>query len=76
MMVDNAELGLLGCHRDIGFLNQEHNPVLAVFGDLNFVAGLPDQVWDIDHRKRIGTVHFEKVTGWHRLQRLSRFQCG
>ena len=49
--------------------------MLRAFGDLDLIAGFPDQVGDIDHRQRIGAVHFQKVARLQRLQRLSRLQC-
>lgn len=70
--------GLTICLSDqaICLFDQEHDPLLRTFGDLELVPGLPDQIGDIDYRQRIGAMHFQKVAGLQRLQRLSRLQGG
>ena len=38
------------------------------------VAGLANEVRDVDHRQRIGAEHFQPIAGRQRLQRLARLQ--
>ena len=74
--------------QEFEFVDQDASPVVcngafsirntircsARSGDLDLVAGLADQVRDIDHRQRIGAVNFQQVAGLQRLQRLARLQ--
>src|SRR4029079_460594 len=52
-----------------------HDAALRALRDLDLVAGFADQIGDVDHRQRVGAMHFEEVTGCDRLQRLTRLQC-
>ena len=76
MAINHAKLGPFGCGRHVGFLNQEHNPVLVPFSDLDLIAGLPDEVRDIDDGQRVSTMNFENVAGRHRRERLARLERG
>ena len=48
--------------------------MLGAIGDLDPVAGLRDEMRDIDHRQRIGAVDFQPVSRLYRFQRFARFQ--
>src|SRR5436305_1704018 len=41
-------------YRAIGFFYQEHDAVFIALGDLDLVAGLANEVGNVDHRQRIG----------------------
>ena len=56
------------------FFDQKYDPALIAFRDLDPITGFADQIWNIDHRQRIGTVHFQKVTHPQGFERLSRLQ--
>ena len=43
--------------------DQKHDPALGAFGNLNLIAGFPDQVRDIDHRQRVRAVNFQQGAG-------------
>src|SRR3569833_3895572 len=45
----------------VRLLDQEHDAGLAAFGYLDLVAGLADQIGDIDHGQRIGAMHLKPV---------------
>ena len=63
-------------YRSIRFFYQEHDARLVALGDLHRVARLADQVRNVNHRQRIGAVHFELIARLQRFQRLARFQGG
>src|SRR4051812_19213816 len=46
--------------RSISLFDQEHDSMFRAPGDLDLIAGLPDQVGNVDHRQRIGAVNFQK----------------
>ena len=54
--------------------DQKYDPKLITFRDLNAITGFADQIGNIDHRQRIGTMDLQKVTQTKRLERLSRLQ--
>src|SRR5262249_7524459 len=74
--------GLLPCWRNtififdqaINFFDYEHDTLFAAFGDLDLVASFADQVRNVDHRQRIGTVNFKAIARLQRLERLARFE--
>src|SRR5262245_5533013 len=41
-------------YRPIRLLYQEHDAAFIALGDLDLVAGLANEIWDVDHRQRIG----------------------
>jgi len=57
-----------------GLFDQEYDPTLITFRDLDAITGFLDQIGNIDHRQRIGTMYLQKVTQTERLERLSRLQ--
>jgi hypothetical protein len=59
-----------------GFFDQKYDSALIAFADLNPVTGFADQIWNIDHRQRIGATNLQNVTQAQSLERLSRLQCG
>ena len=56
------------------FFDQKYDPAFIAFRDLDQITGFADQIWNIDHRKRIGAMHLQKVTQPQSLERLSRLQ--
>jgi hypothetical protein len=54
--------------------DQKYDPTVITFRDLNAITGFADQIGNIDHRQRIGTMDLQKVTQTKRLERLSRLQ--
>src|SRR6202163_1772077 len=61
--------------RKAGLLfDQKYDPMFRALFDLDLIAGFLDQVWDIDHRQRIGAMNLQKVARRQRLQRLARLQ--
>jgi hypothetical protein len=56
------------------FFDQKYDPALIAFRYLDPITGFADQIWNIDHRQRIGTVHLQKITQPQGLERLSRLQ--
>jgi hypothetical protein len=61
-------------NRLICFLDQKDDPLGVAFSDFNPIAGLPDQIGDIDDRERISAVDFKAITSFQRLQRLARLE--
>jgi hypothetical protein len=57
-----------------GLFDQKYGPTLIAFPDLDPITGFADQIWDIDYRERIGTVHLQKVTQPQGLECFSRLQ--
>jgi hypothetical protein len=51
----------------IRLFNQENDAALLACGDFDLVARFADQVRDVDHRQRIGAVHFQEITRRDRL---------
>jgi hypothetical protein len=56
------------------FFDQKYDPALIAFRYLDAITGFADQIWNVDYRKRIGTVHLQKITQSQGLERLSRLQ--
>src|SRR5215216_865503 len=61
-------------YRTIYLLYKKNDAACHALGNLNLVAGFPDQIGNIDHRQWIGAVDFEEVARCDRLQRFARFQ--
>ena len=61
-------------NRSIGFSDQKNDLAFVALNDLDSVAGLADQVRDVDNRQRIGAMHFEEITRRGRFQRLARLE--
>src|SRR5215217_5936244 len=61
-------------YRTIYLLYKKNDAACHALGNLDLVAGFPDQIGNIDHRQWIGAVDFEEVARWDRLQRFARFQ--
>src|SRR5437667_2236384 len=61
-------------NRSICFFDHENDPLRSAFSDLDLVAGILNQIWNVDHRERIGTVDLQQVARLQGLQRLARFE--
>jgi hypothetical protein len=59
-----------------GFFDQKYDSALIAFRDFDPVTGFIGQIWNIDHRQRIGTANLQNVTRAQSLERLSRLQRG
>jgi hypothetical protein len=57
-----------------GFFDQKYDSALVAFRDLDPVTGLADQIGNVDHRQRIGTMYLQEVAQPKSLERLSRLQ--
>jgi hypothetical protein len=42
--------------------DQKYDSALIAFRDLDPVTGFEDQIWNIDHRQRIGSAYLQTVT--------------
>jgi hypothetical protein len=57
-----------------GLFDQKYDFVLIALPDFDPVTGFADQIWNIDHRQRIGTANLQNVTQAQSLERLSGLQ--
>src|ERR1700679_3570833 len=73
-LASSATLGFDGCR--VGLLNEKNDSSLVLFGDLDLVASLPDEVWDINNGQRVSAVHRKNVARRYRRERLARLERG
>jgi hypothetical protein len=56
------------------FFDQKYDPALIAFRYLDPITGFADQIWNVDHRQRIGTGYLQEITQPQGLERLSGLQ--
>jgi hypothetical protein len=57
-------------------LDTEHGMALAALDDLQTVADHPDQMGNVDQRKRVRAAHFQKIARRQALEGFARLERG